>query len=105
MVPLRVIVLHELGDRRAKMPLAERNQLGQALGPDGQYKFLCEGIQVRALCRQLDGVDPGVAKDATEPVGKEGVAVVDDLRAQRFHPARAGPRPCPSWPAVAIDHR
>ncbi len=59
MVPLRVIVLHELSHRRAKMPLAERDQFVQALRPDGQYKPLGEGIQVRGLCPgSLMGLTP-----------------------------------------------
>jgi hypothetical protein len=72
MVPLRVIVLHELGDRRAKMPLAERDQFVEALRPDGQYKSLCEGIQVRACAGSLMGLTPALRKTRRNSSVKSG---------------------------------
>jgi hypothetical protein len=49
MVALEVVVLDELGDGEAEMPLPEQHELVEALGLDRQDKPLGERVEVRAV--------------------------------------------------------
>jgi hypothetical protein len=65
-VSFEMVVLDELPHRPAKMPLAKRNELVQALRLDRQHEPLRVRIQVGTPCRQLDALDSRCAKDVAK---------------------------------------
>ena len=79
MIALDMVVLDELGDGVPQVPLTKRHQLAEALGLDGQHELLREGVQVRAVRRELEALDASLTKDRAEGVGEERVAVVDEV--------------------------
>ena len=56
MVPLAMIVLNELADRMAKMPLAERHDAVQAFGFDAEHEAFCVRVYVGAARGQTEGL-------------------------------------------------
>jgi hypothetical protein len=68
---------HELADRETKMPLAERNQLAQALALDGQQEAFDESVQIGAVRWQSRASDARRGKDVPELLREERVSVVD----------------------------
>jgi hypothetical protein len=76
-VALEVIVLDELADGETEVPFTERDQLVQAVALDGQHEPLGEGVEVRAVRRQLQASDASRAKDVRELLREERVSVVD----------------------------
>ncbi len=77
-VALHVIMLDELADSEAEVPLTERDQPVQALALDGQHEALGEGVEIWAMCRQLHASDACRTQDVPELLREERVSVVDE---------------------------
>jgi len=69
-VPFKVMMFDEFGERPAQRSFSEQNEFGQALLPDRAHPALRESIQVRTLGRKgqwpyparLQGIQKGGAE-------------------------------------------
>ncbi len=77
-VPLPVVVLGELMERPVQRVLAEEDHAIQALFLDGANEPLGVGIAVGRPHRALNGLNPGVGKDALEVTAELRVPVMDE---------------------------
>ena len=74
-----VIVDGILADDVAKMTLSQRDDLGEALGLDGEDESLGEGVQVRALRRKPDGLHASLAEDHSKLLREDRIPVHDEV--------------------------
>ena len=69
-VALEVVVLDERRDRKAEVALAQRNELAEALGLDGEHEALRECVEVGAEGGELEALDACGAEDRAERLGE-----------------------------------
>lgn len=59
--------------------LSDGDDLGEALFLDRADEALGVCVEIGALGRQLDGVEPSRSKHVAEPVGEQWVAIVNQV--------------------------
>ncbi len=78
-ISFEMIMLDELSNDVAQVALAQRNELVQTLGLDGEHKPFGDGVQVRAARRQAHGGHAAGAQDVAKLSGKERIAIEDEI--------------------------
>ena len=75
----RVVVLEVLSDQPTQVPLAEWHHAREQLAPDAANEPLGESIQVRRKRRQLDRLNPSMAKHIACLFRKDRIVVQDEV--------------------------
>ena len=77
MIPLTVVMLDVLGDRPAKMTVAERDHSVEAFVFDRAHEPFGISIRIRRLKRRLHDPDPGLAQPVAHRRAPLRVTITD----------------------------
>jgi hypothetical protein len=79
MIPLQVVMCHELPDRLPQRTLAKEDQSIQARLLDGPHKAFRMGVQVGGTRRQLHRLDSNIREHIHELRREQRVAIMDQI--------------------------